>query len=216
MNQTKQATFKLKYPGLFFYHCSVDPIQVHVANGMYGLILVEPEEGLSPAKEFYVMQSEIYATDDPDSHNRLKILSYEDLQNENPSYVVLNGKARKHVEQPLQATTKDRIRIFYGNAGPNLISSFHVIGGILDKVYRDGSLANSPDQGIQVTLVPSGASTIVEFDVPVPGTYTLVDHSLSRTEKGCVGFLNVTGDPRPDLYHSDEPATPCPSCKVHP
>jgi len=217
-DQTKTASFRLLYPGLFFYHCSVDPIAVHVGNGMYGMILVEPENGLPPVdKEFYVLQSEVYATEDPlDPKSRTLVLSYENLVDETPRYVVLNGRARKHVEEPLEATTKDRIRIFFCNAGPNLLASFHVIGTIFDKVYREGNMTDAPSNGVHVTAVPAGGTACVEFDVPVSGTYTILDHSLSRVEKGCVGFINVCGDSALDIYHSDEPPTPCPSCSTHP
>jgi len=138
------------------------------------------------------------------------------LVDEKPRYVVLNGKARKHVDAPLQATTKDRVRMFFGNAGPNLSSSFHVIGTVFDKVYREGDMISTPSHGIHVTTVPAGGTSCVEFLVPVPGTYTILDHALSRIEKGCVAFLNVTGEKRPGIYHSDEPPNPCPSCKIHP
>ena len=113
--KTKTACFKLKYPGFYFYHCAVDPVHVHVANGMYGVILVEPEEGLAPAKEFYVMQSEIYAQEE--ENTRQMSMSYDDLLNEKPKYVVLNGKSRVMVEKPLEATTTERVRIYFGNAG---------------------------------------------------------------------------------------------------
>lgn len=157
------------------------------------------------------------------------MLSYDDLVNENPRYVVLNGKARGLVDTPLQAGTKDRIRMYFGNAGwnvffggsksylgPNLVSSFHVIGAVFDKVYKEGGMMKRPARGIHVTQVPSGGTACVEFLVPVPGTYTILDHSLSRIEKGCVGFINVEGEKRPGIYHSDEPPTPCLGCKIHP
>jgi len=215
---TKRGCFKLLYPGLFIYHCAVDPIPVHVGNGMYGMILVEPTNGLPPVdKEFYVQQSEVYATEDPDNpKSKELVLSYDDLLNEKPRFVMFNGKANRHVDEPLTASTKDRIRIFFGNAGPNLSSSFHVIGTVLDKVYREGDLISTPSNGVHVTGVPAGGTSCVEFVVPVPGTYTILDHALSRIEKGCVAFINVTGDQQPGIYHSDEPPVPCPKCKIHP
>jgi len=216
-NMTKSASFKLLYPGLFFYHCSVDPIAHHVANGMHGLILVEPKEGLPPAKEFYVMQSEVYAKDDPENpKSRDLVLADEDLQNEKPRFVVFNGKARALVANPITATTQDRIRIYFGNSGPNLVSSFHVIGVIFDKVFREGGLMNSPTRGIHVTTVPAAGTTVVEFNCPVPGTFSMLDHSLSRVDKGAVGFLKVEGSEEPGIYHSDESPSPCPNCKIHP
>jgi len=117
---------------------------------------------------------------------------------------------------PLDAKTGDRVRIFFGNAGPNLVSSFHVIGAIMNKVYREGDLKSEPAQSVQTTLVPAGGAAVVEFDVLVPGTYTMVDHSIFRIEKGAVGFINVSGAPRPDLYYSKEGPNECPGCKTHP
>jgi len=236
-DETKCASFKLLYPGLYIYHCAVYPVPMHVANGMYGLILVEPERGLPPVdKEFYVVQSEIYAAADEEKKDTIKSyfshhwtpqenvfvkksplgLSYDDLMNEKPRFVVLNGREGALTDTPLEAETTDKIRIFFGNAGPNLMSSLHVIGTVLDKVYREGDMMSPPANGIHVTQVPSGGSTVVEFIVPVPGTYTILDHALSRMEKGCVGFINVKGEKCPGIYHSDEPAKPCASCKIHP
>jgi hypothetical protein len=137
---------------------------------------------------------------------------------EHPMYVVLNGAEGALTERPLLAQQGERVRIFFGNAGPNLISSFHVIGAIFDKVYREGDLISAPARSIQTTLVPAGGAAVVELDLPVPGSLTLVDHSIFRIEKGCVGFLKVAargGDRRKDLYTSGEPPVPCPGCKLH-
>ncbi len=116
----------------------------------------------------------------------------------------------------LKAKTGERIRIYFGNAGPNLISSFHVIGEIFDSVYREGDLVDPPAHSIQTTLVPSGGATAVEFQLEVPGTYTLVDHAIFRIEKGAVGYLQVDGEPRHDIYVAKGDATPCKGCLVHP
>lgn len=215
LEETKTATFKLLYPGLFIYHCAAAPVPVHIANGMYGLVLVEPEEGLPEVdREFYVMQSEIYgeqASDDP----KLLEFAYVDGLDEKPRYVVFNGKAEALTENPLQVKTGDRVRVYFGNAGPNLVSSFHIIGNIFDKVYRDGGLISPPERGLQTTLVPPGGATIVEMNAVVPGNYTLVDHSIFRIDKGAVGFLKVSGEPRPDIYASDDNPKRCIGCKLH-
>ncbi|KAK4536611.1 hypothetical protein CDCA_CDCA09G2636 [Cyanidium caldarium] len=219
-DETKTATFKLTYPGLFIYHCAVDPVSVHIANGMYGLLLVEPEEGLPPAeKEYYVVQSELYTEDEPDTPNSsLLPFSIDRVMDERPNYVVFNGRVGAHLEDnPLKATVGDRVRMYVGNPGPNLVSSFHVIGTIFDKAYRDGSLVNEPARGLQTLMIPAGSAAIVELDALVPGTFTLVDHSISRIEKGCVGFLQVDGEARdPELFHSKDGPAPCPGCKIHP
>lgn len=197
--EEKVAMFKLLHPGLYVYHCAAGSVPDHVANGMYGLILVEPKKGLKPVdREYYVMQSEFYTTTPVDGQADYAPL---DGLNEHPSFVVFNGAAGALTgTNALQAATGERVRIFFGNAGPNLISSFHTIGEIFDRVYREGDLLSKPGRSIQTTLVPAGGAAVVEFDVEVPGTYVLVDHAIFRTAKGGVGHLVVTGAERPDIY----------------
>lgn len=216
--ETKKASFRLLYPGLFIYHCSVDPIGVHIGNGMYGLMLVEPEEGLPEVdREYYVLQSEFYTEDEPYDDSKVLPLSMERGLNENPNYVVFNGKVGAlSAENALYARTGERVRLFFGNAGPNLISSFHIIGAIMDSVYREGDLISPPAKGLQTITVPAAGAAVIEFDAITPGNYTLVDHSIWRVEKGCVGFITVEGEERPDIYYSESERTICPSCKVHP
>ncbi|MFN8545630.1 MAG: copper-containing nitrite reductase [Candidatus Binatia bacterium] len=203
--EEKVGMFKLLYPGLYVYHCAAAPVADHIANGMYGLILVEPKRGLPPVDhEYYVMQSEFYTTA---PSGGTATYSPQDGLDEHPRYVVFNGHVGAlHGTGALQAQTGERVRLFVGNAGPNLISSFHVIGEILDRVYREGDLLSRPARGIQTTLIPAGGATVVEFPVEVPGTYTLVDHAIFRTQKGASGSLVVTGAQRPDIY--DPPAAP--------
>uniref|UniRef100_A0A914PFJ7 Copper-containing nitrite reductase n=1 Tax=Panagrolaimus davidi TaxID=227884 RepID=A0A914PFJ7_9BILA len=214
-NQTKVGSFKLLYPGLYQYHCAAAPIPMHIANGMYGLVLVEPEEGLPPVdKEFYVMQSEFYteqSTEDP----RMLEYSYLDGLNEKPQYIFFNGREGALTDNPLMTELDQTIRIYFGNAGPNLTSSFHVIGAIFDKVYREGGLILPPERGIATTTVPPGGAAVVELKTVVPGTMTLVDHSIYRIDKGAVGYLKVAGERRPELYDGDDRPTPCPGCKLH-
>lgn len=221
-NETKTARFKLLYPGLFVYHCAAAPVPVHVANGMYGLMLVEPENPTLPVveKEYYVMQSEYYVEPaERLANGKLSDVvefSYPRGLQEDADLVVFNGKEGAATrDAPLKAQTGDRVRIYFGNAGPNLTSSFHVIGGIFDRVYRDGDIVSPPGKYIQTISVPPGGSSVVDMHMLVPGTYTLVDHALFRLDKGCVGFLNVTGAPRPDLYHSEQPPQQCAGCKLH-
>lgn len=219
LNETRFTHFKLLRPGLFIYHCAVDPVGMHIGTGMWGLILVEPKEGLSPAdKEFYVVQSDFYTEDKPIEGSDVLDFSMEKGIAEKPTYVVFNGRVGAlQNEGTLKAKQGDRIRIFFGNAGPNLVSSFHTIGMIFDKVYREGDLVSPPARHIQTTLVPAGGAVVVEFDAVVPGTYTLVDHSIFRSEKGAAGFLEITGDDkRNDIYSSPHPPKLCPTCKLHP
>jgi hypothetical protein len=173
---------------------------------MYGLILVEPAGGLAPVDhEFYVVQSEFYtATATPPEGSRYVEYSHAAGLREDPEFVVFNGSAGSLFgHRALQTETGQTVRIFFGNAGPNLISSFHVIGEVVERVYREGDLVSPPARFVQSTLVPAGGSTVVEFQTLVPGRYILVDHAIFRTEKGAVGHLNVIGEPRPDIYKGE-------------
>ncbi len=186
-------------PGLFVYHCAAPPIPVHIANGLYGLILVEPKTGLNKVdREYYVMQSEFY-TEGAAGTKGIVPFSSQKGMDENPTYVVFNGRVSALTgEGALHAKTGETVRFFVGNIGPNLISSFHLIGEIFDNVYREGSVSE-PNHNIQTTLIPSGGASIVEFKVEVPGDFTLVDHSIFRINKGALGTLHVEGAENPEI-----------------
>jgi nitrite reductase (NO-forming) len=200
--QEKSMTWKALVPGLYVYHCATPMVAEHIANGMYGLILVEPEEGLPPVDhEFYVMQGEIY-TDVPYGQHGSAEFSVEKLLNEHPEYFVFNGSVGALSKlHPLQAKVGDTVRIFFGVGGPNFTSSFHVIGEIFDKVYALGGVLSKPIEGIQTVSVAPGGAVITEFRTKVPGNYTLVDHALARAERGLLGILHVEGAPNPDIYN---------------
>jgi nitrite reductase (NO-forming) len=188
-------SFRALNPGLYVYHCAVAPMGMHVANGMYGLILVEPADGLPEVdREFYVMQGEFYTTGGPGARG-LQDFSYAKAVDENPDYVVFNGAVGALTgDGALQASVGERIRLFVGNGGPNLVSSFHVVGEIFDNVYTEGG--SRPQNNVQTTLVPAGGATITEFRADVAGTLMMVDHSIFRaTDKGALGMLEVTGRP---------------------
>lgn len=191
---SSQFSFKALNPGLYVYHCATAPVGMHVGNGMYGLILVEPKAGLPPvSKEYYVMQGEFY-TAGKFGEEGLQFFDQNKAVDERPTYVVFNGAVSSLVgDKAITATVGETVRLFVGNGGPNLTSSFHVIGEIFDNVYPEGSTAASL-HNVQTTMIPAGGSTIVEFKVEVPGTYILVDHSLFRAfNKGALGMLKVTG-----------------------
>jgi nitrite reductase (NO-forming) len=195
-------SFKALHPGLYVYHCATPHVPMHIANGMYGLILVEPTNGLSKVDhEYYVMQSEFY-TEGPHGAHGLQAFSEEKARMEQPEYVVFNGRDGSLVgDKALKAKVGETVRLFVGNAGPNLISSFHVIGEIFDRVYLEGGLGSPPLQNIQTTLIPAGGAAIIEFTVQVPGTYLLVDHSIFRAfDQGALGMLTVTGPEDLDIF----------------
>jgi nitrite reductase (NO-forming) len=199
--EEKSFKFKALIPGLYVYHCATPMVAHHIANGMYGLILVEPEGGLTPVdREFYVMQGEIYTEGAFGQHGSQEF-NVEKLLNERPEYFVFNGSVGSLTRlHPLQAKVGETVRIFFGVGGPNYTSSFHVIGEIFDKAYNLGSVLSEPLRGVQTVTVPPGGAVITEFKVDVPGNYTLVDHALSRAERGLIGILHVEGPPNPDIY----------------
>jgi nitrite reductase (NO-forming) len=200
-----QFSFKAINPGLYVYHCATAPVGMHVANGMYGLILVEPKEGMSKVDhEFYVMQGDFY-TAGAFGEEGLQPFDQTKAVNEQPSYVVFNGSVGSLVgDKALKAKVHETVRIFVGNGGPNLSSSFHVIGEIFDKVYQEGGTLPC-QQNVQTTAVPPGGSAIVEFKTEVPGTYVIVDHALFRAfNKGALGMLKVEGPENLIVYSGKE------------
>ncbi len=199
-------TFRALNPGLYVYHCAVSPVPMHIANGMYGLILVEPTGGLPKVdKEFYVMQSEFYAKPVPGAksspNGMTHTLDMERGTDERPTHVVFNGSVGALTgDNAMQAKVGESIRLFVGNGGPNLVSSFHVIGEIFDNVYGEGGTMVS-QKNVQTTLIPAGGSAIVDFRAEKPGTLILVDHSIFRAfNKGAIGMLNISGPDNPAVY----------------
>jgi nitrite reductase (NO-forming) len=204
--QTKTITFKALNPGLYVYHCATPSVAHHISAGMYGLILVEPKDGLPRAdKEFYVMQGDLY-TSHPFGTKGHHEYNPEKAADELPSYYTFNGSVGALTkEHRMTAAVGETVRVYFGVGGPNKVSSFHVIGEIFDKVYSEGS-TNTVKQNVQTTLVPAGGATIVDFKVNYPGKYLLVDHSLSRAAKGLAGALEVTGKADATVYRaSDKP-----------
>ncbi len=199
-------SFHALAPGLFIYHCAspVPNIPAHIANGMYGLILVDPKEGLPAVDhEYAIMESEFYTM--PSKDKGVMELSMEKGLSEHPDHVVFNGKAGALMGEELTAKTGETVRLFMGNIGPNGTSSFHIIGEIFDKVYVEGAIGGTVNQNVQTTLIPSAGAAIVEFKVDVPGAYLLVDHSIFRVAKGAIGILTVSGDNDPSTFNEMSP-----------
>jgi nitrite reductase (NO-forming) len=204
--QTKSFTFKAMQPGLFVYHCATPMVAQHITNGMYGMILVEPEGGLKPVdREFYIMQGELY-TAKRHGFAGLHEFSLQKMLDEKPEHMMFNGNMVALTKtHKLEASVGETVRIFFGVGGPNLSSSFHVIGEIFDRVYAQGSLTSPPLTDVQTTLVPPGGATMVEFKVDYPGNYMIVDHALARAEKGLTGVLVVKGKADSAIFHAKEP-----------
>ena len=201
--QEKIVTFKALTPGLFIYHCATPSVPQHITNGMYGMILVEPEGGLPQVdREFYIMQGEIY-TAQPFGTQGDQEMDYDKLISERPEYFLFNGAVgaltRNH---PLRASVGETVRIFFGVGGPNFTSSFHLIGGVFDHAYSGASLVSPPLAGVQTVSVPPGGATVVDFKVRRAGRFTIVDHALSRLERGLAGFLIVDGPKDDAIMHA--------------
>ncbi len=281
--EEKIFRFKTLHPGLYIYQCAspIPSIPAHVANGMYGLLLVEPKHGFPRVDhEFYVFESEFYTQESAEqvlsepkaekkpiepekmeekiepisgkkegfldsfvntffgnsseSPEQDKNYTQKDLPDtsvkpsfdepadslradkkyvlefslekglkEQPDYVVFNGRQGALLRQnALRVKVGEKVRIFFGNIGPNGISSFHIIGEIFDQVYLEGAVNGVINRNVQTTLVPSSGTTIVEFTIDVPGDYLLVDHSIFRIDKGAIGLISAVGDDNPEIFES--------------
>ena len=197
---TSTFSFKALNPGLFVYHCATAPVGMHIANGMYGLIYVEPKEGVTKVdREYYVMQGDFY-TKGEYGEAGLQPFDMQKAIDEDADYVLFNGAVGALAgDNALTSNVDETVRLYVGNGGPNLSSSFHVIGEIFDRAYVEGgTLLN---ENVQTTLVPPGGATITEFKTEAPGNYILVDHAIFRAfNKGALGMLKVSGDENIAVY----------------
>ena len=201
---SSRFTFKALNAGLYVYHCATAPVGMHVGNGMYGLILIEPPEGLPPVdKEYYVMQGDFYTTGKYHEKGH-QPFDMEKAIEEHPTYVLFNGAEGSLTgDKALTAKVGDNVRLFVGNGGPNLVSSFHVIGEIFDKVWFEGGMRFQ--ENVQTTLIPAGGAAIMDFHVEVPGSYVLVDHSIFRAfNKGALAILKADGAENKAIYSGKE------------
>lgn len=205
---SEKIRFKAMYPGAYIYHCAVPKMDQHISAGMYGMILVEPEEGLPEVDhEFYLGQNEIYIENGSDAR-KVKKFDFDKMEDEIPDYVLLNGEAGALKEGGSQGTMKvkkgETARLFFVNGGPNLASSFHPIGNVFTKAWREGAIVNDPERYIQTMTVPPGSCGVFEMEFPVPSTIHLVDHALSRVEnKGFGGDIVVEGEEDLDIYNAE-------------
>ncbi len=194
-------TFKAMKPGIYVYHCATPMVADHIQAGMYGLILVEPEGGLPPVdRELYIMQGEVYTEDDFGTRGLL-YTDYDKLLDEDPEYYVLNGRVGAlSGDNAIAARTGETVRIYFGVGGPNKTSSFHVIGEIMDAVYGYGSMTSPVTTDVQTVTVAPGGATAVDITFEVPGRYLIVDHALSRLERGLLGHILVEGPADPTIF----------------
>lgn len=197
----KTFQFRALRPGIYVYHCASAHVPTHIANGMYGLVLVEPREGLAEVdREFYVMQGDFY-TKGPFGQKGHQEFDVEKLLAEAPSYFLFNGRVGSLTgDRALRAKVGEKVRMYVG-VGSHIASNFHIIGGIFDELYAEGAIVSEPLRNVQTTIVPPGGAVMIEFTPEVPGKYLLVDHSLTRSiDKGALAELIVEGPDRPDLF----------------
>ncbi|HEY8448031.1 MAG TPA: multicopper oxidase domain-containing protein [Thermomicrobiales bacterium] len=181
--------FVAKYPGAYMYHCGTPPILMHIAAGMYGAMIVDPKEGWSPAQEFVFVQSEYYLKD---SGNGVMAPDYTKMVgNGTMDYCVFNGYANQYMEHPISVEVNAPIRVFIVNAGPNIWSSFHVVGTIFDAVYINGNPANKL-VGLQSVTIGPGDGAVVEFTLDEPGEYPFVNHAFGHAAHGAVGIFQAS------------------------
>ena len=188
-DQEISYTWTADYPGAFMYHCGTGPVLQHIANGMYGAVVVDPAEGFAPAREYVLVQSEFYLKEADDGGGNWdgdidRMLAVQ------PDFVTFNGSALQYQQQPLPAAPGELIRLYVVNAGPTLFSAFHVIGALFDRVYTDGNPANVM-RGLQTWTVPPGGGATFELVIPEPGQYPFVTHSFAYTGLGAVGLIEV-------------------------
>ena len=194
--QTIEFEFVANYPGVFMYHCGTPMVLEHIASGMYGAVVVEPREGY-PTKvqrEYVVLQSEFYTMPDPQKRmvdgQPLHVLDTERLRASQPNHTVFNGVHDGMIKKPLQAKPGERVRLYVLNVGPSKSSSFHVVGTIFDRVWFEGNPENQ-FRGMQTVLLGSSNSAIVEFMIPEPGSYIMVDHHFANASQGAIGLIEA-------------------------
>lgn len=215
--QTIEFEFTVNYPGIFMYHCGTPMILEHIASGMYGAIVVEPREGY-PTKtdrEYVVIQSEFYLKLDPQKRTvdgvPLYVLDGERLRASQPTHTVFNGYHNGMVKAPLAAKPGERVRLYVLNVGPSKTSSFHVVGTIFDRVWFEGNPDNQ-FRGMQTVLLGSSNSAAVEFVIPEPGSYIMVDHHFANASQGAIGLISTDAKPEnQNIEHHNISASSAPN-----
>jgi nitrite reductase (NO-forming) len=199
-NESLSYTFEASDPGVYMYHCGTKPVLAHIANGMYGAIVVSPKEALPKAdKEYVLVSSEWYlngpGTTEPASLDMTKARQMI------PDWVTWNGYAGQYVTHPLTADKGDVVRFYVVAAGPSFDNDFHVVGTILDKVYPEGDMRPERAlEGVQTTSIPAGGGAVVDVKIDEDGTYPFVSHSFASVDMGLVGILKV-GNPQGGSSH---------------
>ena len=182
-------SFAPTYPGAYMYHCGTPPVLMHIAAGMYGAMIVDPVGGWPPAQELVFVQSEFYLADGP---TEVKTPDFAKMMQQYGAmdYVTFNGYANQYVEHPIPVKVGEPIRIFVVNAGPNVWSCFHVVGGIFDATYANANPANKLIGQQSVSIGP-GDGACVEFTLHEPGIYPAVNHAFGHAQHGAIALLQA-------------------------
>jgi nitrite reductase (NO-forming) len=188
-------TFRANDPGVFMYHCGTKPVLMHIANGMYGAIVVEPPAGTLPKadKNYVLVASEWYL--DSDGLKKPAQFNMDKAHARQPDWMTFNGYAGQYVKHPLTAKPGQTVRFWVVDAGPSIDTDFHIVGTILDRAWIDASLTNKPLENVQTVAVPAGGGGVFDVKIDKPGLYPFVSHAFAAVDQGQVGLLNVGGVP---------------------
>jgi nitrite reductase (NO-forming) len=185
--QSVTFTFKPRVAGGFMYHCGTAPVLMHIGSGMHGAIIVSPREGMAPAKEFVLLQSEFYLGAPAAG---VRPFDYQKMLATMPDYVCFNGRPNQYIKDPIRVKVGDRVRFWVVNAGPTHPCNFHVVGEQFDTVYL-GAPPASPVRGVQTWAVAPGGGMCFELLCDLPGEFPFVNHGFGHGQKGAIGFLVV-------------------------
>jgi nitrite reductase (NO-forming) len=186
-------TFRANDPGVFMYHCGTKPVLMHIANGMYGAIVVEPPAGTLPKadKEYVLVASEWYL--DSDGLKKPAQFNMDKAHARQPDWMTFNGYAGQYVKHPLTAKPGETVRFWVVDAGPSIDTDFHIVGTLLDRAWVSSGLTNEPLENVQTVAVPAGGGGVFDVKIDTPGLYPFVSHAFAAVDQGQVGLLNVGG-----------------------
>jgi nitrite reductase (NO-forming) len=182
--ETISFVWTANYPGVFMYHCATPPVILHLISGMVGMVIVDPKGGYPEKadREFAFVQNEYYLK----QAGPVFLADTSSAMRREPTFVTFNGKVAQYTFHPIHVKAGEKVRVYFLNVGPNLPSSFHVIGTILDKVWLDGNPANQLT-GMQSVLLGAAQGAVMDFVLPEKGTYTFLDHSFANATLGAAG-----------------------------
>ena len=178
-------SFVVQRPGAYLYHCVTAPAVAHIANGMYGAMIVDPAKPLPPARSFVLTAGEWYTDGGRPAH-----LDFAKAMAMTPDWSTFNGRAFQYDDAPLHAAPGQRVRFYVVNAGPNLVVPFHLVGAIFDRAYVDGDVSHWL-RDVQTTDVAPGGAAIFDARFPQRGVYGFVNHAFANVERGEIGTILV-------------------------